>query len=151
MQAALKQARLAITMGEVPIGAVITHNNEIIASGYNQNITTSDPTAHAEIVVIRKASKLLGSTKLIECDLYVTLEPCPMCAQAISIARIRRFYFGANDFKGGAVENGVKIFNADSCFHRPEIFGGIMGQECGEILKQFFHDKRKEQDLLQTK
>lgn len=142
MQAALEAARLAVLEGEVPIGAVITLNSEIIATGHNLTITDSDPTAHAEVVAIRKAASIISSSRLVECDLYVTLEPCPMCAQAISFARIRRLYFGASDFKGGAVENGPRLYNQPTCFHVPEVFGGIMSEECGDILKQFFEARR---------
>jgi tRNA(adenine34) deaminase len=142
MQAALEVANSASIAGEVPVGAVVTMKGEIIASGHNLTLAGSDPTAHAEIVVIRKAAALLGSARLLECDLYVTLEPCPMCAQAISFARIRSLYFGASDFKGGAVENGARLYNASTCFHAPEVFGGIMEQECGQLLKQFFEARR---------
>lgn len=142
MQAALEMAKVAVQAGEVPVGAVVVKDGKVIASGHNLTITDSDPTAHAEMVAIRKAAALLGSSRLDACDLYVTLEPCPMCAQAISLARIRRLYFGASDFKGGAVENGARLYNAPTCFHVPEVFGGIMSEECGSLLKQFFEERR---------
>lgn len=142
MQSALEVARLAALAGEVPVGAVVTMGGEIIAAGHNLTITGSDPTAHAEMVAIRKAAAIIGSSRLVECDLYVTLEPCPMCTQAISFARIRRLYFGASDFKGGAVENGPRLYNQTTCFHVPEVFGGIMSEECRQILRQFFEARR---------
>jgi tRNA(adenine34) deaminase len=142
MQDAFSMATSAIALGEVPVGAVIVKDNKILAKSHNLCVLSSDPTAHAEILVIRKAAQLLAEYRLTDCDLYVTLEPCPMCAQAISFARIRRLYFGASDTKGGAVENGVRIYNQPSCFHAPEVFGGIMENECGEILKTFFQSKR---------
>ncbi|MCE2992168.1 MAG: tRNA adenosine(34) deaminase TadA [Candidatus Jidaibacter sp.] len=142
MQDAFSMATSAIALGEVPVGAVIVKDNKILARSHNLCVSSYDPTAHAEILVIRKAAQLLAEYRLIDCDLYVTLEPCPMCAQAISFARIRRLYFGASDIKGGAVENGLRIYSQPSCFHAPEVFGGIMENECGEILKTFFQSKR---------
>ena len=142
MQIALDEAGIAASSGEVPVGAVVVLDGKLVSSAHNRNITNSDPTAHAEMLAIRKAAEYLGAPRLEECDLYVTLEPCPMCATAISFARIRRLYFGAPDFKGGAVENGPKIFSQASCFHRPEVIGGIMQDECGEILRAFFRPKR---------
>lgn len=142
MAQAIEQALLAQTQGDVPIGAVITYNDEIIAAAGNEIIQLDDPTAHAELLALRRASQKLGSARLIDCDLYVTLEPCPMCAQAISFARIRRLYFGAYDPKGGGVDHGPKIFEQKTCHHKPEIYGGIQENECGKLLKDFFRKKR---------
>ena len=139
---ALEQARLAAARGEVPIGAIIVKNNEIIAAAGNRTIELSDPTAHAEMLAIRSACEILGTPRLTDCDLYVTLEPCPMCATAISFARIRRLYFGAPDPKGGGVEHGPRIFHHPTCHHTPEIIGGIAESECGELLKEFFRERR---------
>ena len=142
MEQALDIAKDALEKDEVPIGCVIVHNNEVIASGHNLIETTHDPSAHAEIVAIREAAKKLESPRLIDCDLYVTLEPCPMCAQAISFARIRRLYFGAYDPKGGGVEHGPRIFEQPTCHHAPEVIGGLMESECSALLKEFFKSKR---------
>lgn len=142
MQSSIVQAGIAAESGEVPIGAVIVKNGNIIASAYNLVERSNDPTAHAEILVIRAAAKILNSPRLTDCDLYVTLEPCAMCAQAIVFARIRRLYFGAFDEKGGGVENGARIFSQPNCNHKPEIYGGISESECGELLKEFFRKKR---------
>jgi tRNA(adenine34) deaminase len=142
MQRALDEARRAAEHGEVPIGAAISRNGEIIAAAGNRTITDRDPTAHAEMIVIRAAARQLGNERLSDCDLYVTLEPCTMCAAAISFARIRRLYFGAADPKGGAVEHGVRFFRAETCHHAPEIYGGIAETECGELLRAFFSERR---------
>lgn len=140
---ALEQARLAGARGEVPIGAVVVDSaGNVIASAHNLTETNNDPTAHAELLAIRAAGEKLVSARLVECDLYVTLEPCPMCAQAISFARIRRLYFGAQDEKGGGVENGARIYNQSSCHHKPEIYGGIAEAECAGILQDFFKLRR---------
>lgn len=141
-QNAIAQARIAAQNGEVPVGAVVVKNGKIIAEAYNLVETSKDPTAHAEILAIRAACQLLESSRLVDCDLYVTLEPCAMCAQAIAFARIRRLYFGAFDEKGGGVENGARIFSHSTCNHKPEIYGGIAESECGELLKDFFRGKR---------
>ena len=142
MQSALDQARLAAMRGEVPIGAVIVRGGQVVASAYNLVETGNDPTAHAELLAIRSACEALGNARLTDCDLYVTLEPCAMCAQAISFARIRRLYFGARDPKGGGVEHGARIFNQPTCHHKPEIYGGISEGECGELLRGFFKERR---------
>jgi tRNA(adenine34) deaminase len=142
MQSALEEARSASAHGEVPIGAVIVQNNRVIASAHNLTETNSDPTAHAELLAIRAACEILKTPRLVDCDLYVTLEPCAMCAQAISFARIRRLYFGAYDEKGGGVEHGARIFSQATCHHKPEIYGGISESECGELLKGFFKERR---------
>ena len=142
MQSAIAEARSAAARGEVPVGAVIVRNGEIIASTGNRTIEQSDPTAHAEMLAIRRACETITNERLEGCDMYVTLEPCPMCAQAISFARIRRLYFGAYDAKGGGVENGPRIFSQPTCHHTPEIYGGISEAECGSLLKDFFQSRR---------
>jgi tRNA(adenine34) deaminase len=142
MQAALVEAQGAAAGGEVPVGCVIVRAGVIIARTRNRTLADRDPTAHAEMLAIRAAAEALGSERLIDCDLYVTLEPCTMCAAAISFARIRRLYYGASDPKGGAVENGVRFFAAPTCHHRPEVYGGIAEAEAGELLKEFFRTRR---------
>ena len=143
MQRALNEARKAALAGEVPIGAlVVDSKGEVIASAHNLTETRRDPTAHAELIAIRAACELLDSPRLVDCDMYVTLEPCAMCATAISFARIRRLYFGARDEKGGGVEYGARIFSQSTCHHAPEIYGNINETECGEVLKNFFKEKR---------
>lgn len=142
MQTALDQARAARALGEVPVGCVIVRGGEVIARAGNRTITDKDATAHAEMIAIRAASAVLGSERLIGCDLYVTLEPCAMCATAMSFARIRRLYFGAGDPKGGAVEHGVHFFASSTCHHRPEVYGGINESECAALLKDFFRARR---------
>ena len=139
---AIKLAKLAARVDEVPVGAVVVHNNKIIAKAHNLTESKCNPTFHAEILALTKAAKKLSTNKLVECDLYVTLEPCPMCAHAISLSRIRRLYFGAFDPKGGGVENGPKIYNSSSCHHKLEVYGGILESECAEVLKNFFELKR---------
>ena len=128
--------------GEVPVGAVIVRNGEIIAAAHNHPRASHDPTAHAEIAVIRTAAIFLGSDRLTDCDLWVTLEPCAMCAGAISHARIRRLYYGADDTKGGAVAHGPRLFEQSTILHRPEIYSGICAEEAGELLKTFFAARR---------
>ncbi len=144
MAAALAFARRGAGRGEVPVGAVIVHgpSGRIMARRFNLVMAHNDPTAHAEMLAIRAAAKKLGTARLTHCDLYVTLEPCPMCAQAISLARIRRLYFGATDPKGGGVEHGPQIFTQPTCHHRPEVIGGLRASECGELLKDFFRERR---------
>jgi tRNA(adenine34) deaminase len=142
MQFAIALAKKAAVGGEVPVGAVVVRDGKIISSAHNLVENGKDPTAHAEIVAIRSACQILQTTRLVDCDLYVTLEPCAMCAQAISFARIRRLYFGAYDEKGGGVENGARIFSQNTCHHKPEIYGGIFENECAELLKNFFAQKR---------
>ena len=117
-------------------------DGQVLAADGNRTLETSDPTAHAEILVIRAACRALGSQRLPECDLYVTLEPCPMCAAAISFARIRRLYYGASDPKGGAVESGVRVFHQPSCHHAPEVYDGIGAGAAGELLRAFFRERR---------
>jgi tRNA(Arg) A34 adenosine deaminase TadA len=142
MDAALADARAAQHAGEVPIGCVIVRDGEIIAHAGNRTLTDHDPTAHAEMLAIRHAAALLVTERLVDCDLYVTLEPCAMCAAAISLARIRRLYYGAADPKGGAVENGVRFFTSPTCHHRPDVYGGIGEAEAAELLKTFFQLRR---------
>jgi tRNA(Arg) A34 adenosine deaminase TadA len=142
MDAALEEARAAAARGEVPVGAVIVREGQVIARAGNRTLADADPTAHAEIVAIRAACRALGSERLPGCDLYVTLEPCPMCAAAISFARIRRLYFGAADVKGGAVENGVRLYSDPTCHHRPEVYGGFGESEAAALLKDFFRERR---------
>ena len=142
MQIALEEARAAGARGEVPVGCVIVRDNKVITRAGNRTLVERDPTAHAELIAIRAAAALLGSERLTDCDLYATLEPCTMCAAAISFARIRRLYFGAADPKGGAVEHGVRFFAAATCHHRPEVYGSISESECAALLKEFFQARR---------
>lgn len=142
MKQALDQALAAAARGEVPVGAVLVHHGRVIAADGNRVEQLSDPTAHAEIQVIRAASAVLNSPRLEECDLYVTLEPCPMCAAAIAHARLRRLYFGAYDPKGGGVEHGARVFERSTCHHRPEVVGGLCEREAAEILRAFFRQRR---------
>jgi tRNA(adenine34) deaminase len=142
MQIALEEAHGAGARGEVPVGCAIVRNGEVIARASNRTMADRDPTAHAELIAIRAAAASLGSERLTDCDLYVTLEPCAMCAAAISFARIRRLYFGAPDPKGGAVEHGVRFFAAPTCHHKPEVYGGINESECAALLKDFFQARR---------
>jgi tRNA(Arg) A34 adenosine deaminase TadA len=142
MSIALEEARAFAVTGEIPVGALIVHNGEIIARSGNRTEQDHDPTAHAELLVIKEAARKLGTPRLVECDLYVSLEPCAMCAAGISFARILRLYFGAYDPKGGGVDHGAKFFNQPTCHHKPEVYGGIDEQACGEILKQFFLERR---------
>lgn len=141
MLAALEQARIASKNDEVPVGAVLVRNGEIIAQSFNQNITLKDPTAHAEVLVMRESAKILDSHRLDDCDLYVTLEPCMMCAAAISLARIRRVYYGASDQKFGVIENGL-MSQSSTCYSRPEIYSGFLAEESSKLLKDFFRNKR---------
>lgn len=144
MKHAIELAAAAGQRGEVPVGALVVHgpSDEVVATASNQVIELKDPTAHAELLAIRKACRKLGSERLSRCDLYVTLEPCPMCAQAISFARISRLYYSAADEKGGGVDHGPHIFNAGSCHHKPEIYGDIMAKQSSKLLKEFFKDRR---------
>ena len=142
MSIAHEEARAAGARGEVPVGCVIVRDGVLIVRAGNRTVADRDPTAHAELIAIRAAAAALGNERLADCDLYVTLEPCAMCAAAMSFARIRRLYFGAADPKGGAVEHGVRFFTAPTCHHRPEVYGGINESECGELLKNFFQARR---------
>lgn len=142
MDLALKQAQNAETGGEVPIGCVIVRDGAVLAQAGNRTLTDRDPTAHAEILAIREAARAIGSERLVDCDLYVTLEPCTMCAAAISFARIRRLYFGALDPKGGAVDSGVQFFASPTCHHVPEIYPSVGESEAATMLKDFFKARR---------
>ncbi len=142
MDLALKAAESAALSGEVPIGCVVVRNNAVIATAANRTLTDRDPTAHAEILALRQAAQVVGSERLVECDLYVTLEPCTMCAGAISFARIRRLYYGAADPKGGAVESGVRFFTAPTCHHAPEVYSAVGEQQAARMLKEFFKARR---------
>ena len=142
MDLALKAAENAGKSGEVPIGCVIVRNSEVIAAAGNRTLTDRDPTAHAEILAIRQATATIGSERLVDCDLYVTLEPCTMCAAAISFARIRRLYYGAADPKGGAVDSGVRFFASPTCHHAPEVYSGLGEGEAAALLKVFFKARR---------
>lgn len=142
MDLALEEAGRAAERGEVPVGAVIVRDGVVLARAGNRALADKDPTAHAEILAIRAAATALGSERLVDCDLYVTLEPCPMCAGAISFARIRRLYFGAADPKGGAVDNGVRLYGDATCHHRPEVYGGIGETAAAALLKDFFRSRR---------
>ena len=139
---AFELARLAQEAGEVPIGAVIVHNGSIVGEGYNRPRALHDPTAHAEILAIRAAAEALGNERLEDCDLWVTLEPCTMCAGAISHARVARLYYGASDPKGGAVEHGARVFEQPQSLHRPEVYAGIGEGEAAALLRQFFAGRR---------
>lgn len=144
MEMALEEAERAAERGEVPVGAVIVDgvSGDVLARDGNRMVERIDPTAHAEMNVLREAARTAGEGRLVGCDIYVTLEPCPMCAQAISFARLRRLYFGAGDPKGGGVENGARVFDQTSCHHRPEVYGGIDEARAGALLKRFFADRR---------
>jgi tRNA(Arg) A34 adenosine deaminase TadA len=143
MERALQQARLAAERGEVPIGAVIVDPDGIVlAEAGNRTEADRDPTAHAELLAIRSAAAKVGAPRLVDCDLHVTLEPCPMCAQAISFARVRRLYYGAADPKGGGVEHGPRIFSQPTCHHIPEVYGGIAESEAATLLRDFFKARR---------
>jgi tRNA(adenine34) deaminase len=142
MAIALEEARAAAARGEVPIGAAIVRDGEIIARAGNRTRADDDPTAHAEMVAIRAAAASVGSQRLVGADLYVTLEPCAMCAAAISFARLRRLYFGATDEKGGAVESGGRFFAQPTCHHAPEVYGGLAAGEAAVLLRDFFQARR---------
>ena len=140
---ALDEARAAANRGEVPVGAVLVDKGgNILAKAGNRVVEHKDPSAHAEMLVIREAAQKLGSERLEDCDLYVTLEPCAMCAQVIAFARLRRVYFGADDPKGGGITVGARVFDQNTTHHKPEIYGGICEGEAAEILKRFFKDRR---------
>jgi tRNA(adenine34) deaminase len=142
MDMALVEARAAAAEGEVPVGCVVVRDGEVIARSRNRTLADHDPTAHAEMLAIRAAAAALGSERLTDCDVYVTLEPCAMCAGALSFARIRRLYYGAADPKGGAIDNGVRFFASPSCHHRPEVYGGIAEREAAALLRAFFAERR---------
>ncbi len=139
---AFAEAGAAAARGEAPIGAGVVKDGEILAAAGNRTIQDHDPTAHAEVIVLREAARKLKDERLTGCDLYVTLEPCAMCAGAMSFARIRRLYFAAEDEKGGAVENGPRFFAQKTCHHRPEVYGGIRASEAADLLRDFFKARR---------
>ena len=144
MALALAEAEAAATRGEVPVGAVLVDRaGRVLAAAGNRVETYCDPTAHAEVLVLRAGAARFGTVRLADCDLYVTLEPCAMCAAAIGLARLRRLYFGAYDPKGGAVEHGPRLFEQPTTHHHPEIYGGIEEQRAGELLRAFFRDRRQ--------
>ncbi|MDH6229881.1 tRNA(adenine34) deaminase [Mesorhizobium soli] len=143
MALALAEAKAAAARGEVPVGAVLASGNKVVASAGNRTREMNDPTAHAEMLVIREASQKLSAERLTDLDLYVTLEPCTMCAGAISFARIRRLYYGAADEKGGAVVNGVRFFASPTCHHTPDIYPGIAESDAATLLKEFFQARRE--------
>ncbi|MFG1398598.1 MULTISPECIES: nucleoside deaminase [Roseixanthobacter] len=142
MQMALNEARAAAERGEVPVGAVLVRGSTVVARDGNRTRELADPTAHAEMQVLRAGAKVLSAERLLSCDLYVTLEPCAMCAAAISFARIRRLYYGAPDPKGGAVESGPRFYTQPTCHHAPEVYGGIAERQAADVLRAFFKDRR---------
>ncbi|TVR08785.1 MAG: nucleoside deaminase [Salinarimonadaceae bacterium] len=142
MGLALTEARAAAALGEVPVGAVVTRDGAVIARAGNRTRELNDPTAHAEILAIRAACEALGDERLVGCDLHVTLEPCAMCAAAISFARIRRLYYGASDPKGGGVEHGGRFYEQPTCHHAPEVYSGFRESEAAAILRDFFRERR---------
>ena len=142
LSVAFEEARAAEARGEAPIGAAIARAGEVIARAGTRTREDSDPTAHAEVLAIREAARRLGAARLVDCDLYVTLEPCAMCAGAISHARIRRLYYAAPDPKGGAVDHGPRFFAQPTCHHAPEVYGGLREREAAEMLRAFFASRR---------
>ena len=146
MSAAFAEAREAQARGEVPVGAVVARVGQIVARAGNRTRADADPTAHAEMLAIRAAARALGNFRLEDCDLYVTLEPCAMCAGAISHARLRRLYFAASDPNGGAVEHGPRIFGQPTCLHAPQVYGGIRETEAAQMLQSFFRQRRRDLD-----
>ena len=142
MELALDEARKAQDLGEVPIGCVIVRDGVAITAAGNRTLTDRDPTAHAEVLAIRAAAQKLGSERLVDCDLHVTLEPCAMCAAAMSFARVRRVYYGAPDPKGGAIDNGVRFFASPTCHHVPEVYSAVGEREAATLLKDFFRERR---------
>ncbi len=142
MALALEQARIGAALGEVPVGAVVVRDGLVIAAAHNQPRALCDPTAHAEMLAIRAAAQALGAERLEACELWVTLEPCAMCAGAIAHARIGKLYYAASDPKGGAVEHGARVFEQAQCLHRPEVYSGMGEVEAGELLRGFFGERR---------
>ncbi len=149
MKQALQEAMTGARLGEVPVGALIVDpEGHLLACCHNKNILLKDPTAHAEILAIREACEKIGYERLVGCSIYVTLEPCTMCATAISFARLKTLCYGASDPKGGGIAHGAKVYSHRTCHHKPEVFEGILAEECGKILQDFFKDLRKKrQDL----
>ena len=142
MQEALRAAQRALEAGEVPIGAVVVHDGKVVGRGFNRNIAESDPTAHAEVIALREAGAAIGNHRLGDCDLFVTIEPCPMCAGALVHARIRRLVYGADDPKAGAVRSAMQVVNHPSANHKIEVRGGVLAGKCAELLQDFFRARR---------
>jgi tRNA(adenine34) deaminase len=142
MQEALRAAQRALEAGEVPVGAVVVHDGKIVGRGFNRNIADSDPTAHAEVVALREAGAAIGNHRLGDCDLFVTIEPCPMCAGAMVHARIRRLVYGADDPKAGAVHSAMQVVNHPSANHKIEVRGGVLAGKCAKLLQDFFKARR---------
>ena len=142
MENALLEAKKGAALGEVPVGAVLVRDGEIIAQAHNLVERDKDPTAHAEMLVIREGARKLGESRLQKCDIYITLEPCPMCAQALSFARVSRIFYGAYDPKGGGVDHGPQIFKHKTAFHKPQVISGVQETQCREVLQQFFQSLR---------
>jgi tRNA(adenine34) deaminase len=143
MEAALRAAQRALDAGEVPVGAVVVHNGQIIAEGWNRNLTGNDPTAHAEIIALRKAGAIVGNHRLGDCELFATIEPCAMCAGALVHARIKRLVYGAEDPKAGAVHSVMQVLNHPQLNHRIEVKGGVLAGRCAEMLQSFFRERRQ--------
>lgn len=143
MMRALQEAKSAAVRGEVPVGAVIVYEGEILAAQSNRVIELKDPTAHAELLAIREACQKTGNERLMGCELYVTLEPCAMCATAISFARIKTVYYGTEDPKGGGVMHGAQVYNHPTCHHRPQVHRGFLQEDCSSVLKTFFQELRQ--------
>jgi tRNA(adenine34) deaminase len=143
MEAALRAAQRALDAGEVPVGAVVVHNGQIIAEGWNRNLTGNDPTAHAEIIALREAGAIVGNHRLGDCELFATIEPCAMCAGALVHARIKRLVYGAEDPKAGAVHSVMQVLNHPQLNHRIEVKGGVLAGRCAEMLQSFFRERRQ--------
>lgn len=142
MEEALRTAQRALDAGEVPVGAIVIHQGNIVGRGFNRNILDSDPTAHAEVVALREAGSVVGNYRLGDCELFVTIEPCAMCAGAMAHARVRRLVYGADDPKAGAVHSALQVLNHPAMNHRVEIRGGVLAGRCAEILQEFFRNRR---------
>lgn len=142
MEEALRCAQRALEAGEVPVGAVVVHEGVIIGRGWNRMISSNDPTGHAEVIALREAGAALGNYRLVGCDLFATIEPCPMCAGALVHARIQRLVYGADDPKAGAVHSVMRVLNHRSLNHKVEVQGGVLAGHCSELLQQFFRDRR---------
>jgi len=143
MEEALREAQRALTMGEVPVGAVVVHEGRVIGRGSNRPISSNDPTAHAEILALREAAQTIGNYRLLDCDLYVTVEPCAMCAGAITHARIRRLIYGAEDAKAGAVHSMLQVLNHPKLNHQAEVTCGVLAARCMDLLQSFFRERRQ--------
>ncbi len=146
MEEALREAQRALALGEVPVGAVVVHEGRIVGRGCNRPVTSNDPTAHAEILALREAGTTLGNYRLLNCDLYVTVEPCSMCAGAITHARVRRLIYGAEDAKAGAVHSMLQVLNHPKLNHNVEVSSGVLAARCMDLLQSFFRERRAEVD-----